>query len=111
MRLFTENNPTDWDLKLPYFVANQNAMNHSSTAFPPFNLMFAREFEIPGSTIKPSNATYTYNDFADEMKAKIKDTWKWAHDNIIKKRNIIKNIIMPKIEPGHWISNQVTAFF
>lgn len=86
LRIFTEQNPTDWDLKLPYFMANQNSVVHSSTNYSPFQLMFGREFDIPSSLTTKSNPIYTYNDFSDELRFKLASTWKWAKENIIKKK-------------------------
>lgn len=86
LRIFSEQNPFDWDLKLPYFVANQNSVTHSSTNFSPFTLMFGRDFDIPSTLLHKSNVGYTYEDFSDEFKAKLKQTWAWARDNIIKRK-------------------------
>lgn len=86
LRIFTEQNPTDWDLKLPYFMANQNSLIHSSTNYSPFYLMFGREFEIPSNLTSKSIPIYTYDDFSDELKMKLSSTWKWARDNIVKKK-------------------------
>lgn len=82
LRAFTADNPHDWDLKIPYFIAHQNSVVHSSTGFSPFELMFARHFDIPGILSKSQAPNYTFDDFADEMKAKLKDSWKWAKQNI-----------------------------
>lgn len=90
LRMFTEKNPTDWDMKLPYFMANQNSVVHSSTNHSPFQLMFGREFDIP-SSLKKTNPMYTYNDFADELKYKLSDMWQWARDNIIKRKEYNQN--------------------
>lgn len=47
--------------------------------------MFSREFDIP-SALKKASPMYTYNDFADELKSKLSNTWQWARDNIIKRK-------------------------
>lgn len=91
LRIFTEKNPTDWDTKLPYFMANQNSVVHSSTNYSPFQLMFGREFDIPSALIKKSNPMYTYDDFTDELKYKLSNTWQWARENIIKRKEYNQN--------------------
>lgn len=86
LRIFTEKNPTDWDIKLPYFMANQNSVVHSSTNYSPFQLMFGRQFTIPSTLMKKPSPIYTYDDFADELKLKISNTWQWARENIVKRK-------------------------
>lgn len=86
LRIFTENNPFDWELKIPYFVANQNSVVHSSTGFTPFELMFGRQFDIPNSLTKNTTPSYTYDDFADEFKSKLKVVWDQARENIMKRK-------------------------
>lgn len=87
LRNFSEKNPFDWDLKLPYFVANQNSLVHASPGFPPFELMFGRSFDIPSNLKNDTAAGYTFDDFADECRVKLRQTWSWARENIVKKKN------------------------
>lgn len=86
LRAFGEENPHDWDLRLPYFMFNHNSLVHASTGYSPFQLMFARNIEYPNILSSNSLKTYSYEDFYDELRIKMFNTWKWAHANIIKKK-------------------------
>lgn len=88
---------------------------HSSTNFTPFELMYGRDFEIPCAITKNNTINYTYDDFADELKAKVRETWKWARENVIKRKEYNKEYYDDKnkskemdIKPGDlvYVKNQ-----
>ena len=78
LRCFSQDEPQEWDLHLPYLVAAYNATVHDSTGFSPNFLMFGREMGQPADLLldPPSDTPLDVPSYA----LKLQETLRKAHD-------------------------------
>jgi len=59
-----------------------NTTPHSATGYTPFELVYGHLAEIPTALKKPPKPTYNYENYAEELKEKIRATNQIARENI-----------------------------
>lgn len=91
IRAHTETNKINWDLDLDFIVFAHNNSISTATGFAPFELVMAHSIQIPNSILKSTSPTYNYDDYAAELKQKLRLGYQTAKINIEKRRTENKN--------------------
>lgn len=86
LKAFVSENPNRWPDLLPYAIWAYNNTMHTGTNFSPFELVFGRQMSIPDTITRSNTPSYTYENFANELKENLKITWKLARENLIKRK-------------------------
>lgn len=87
LRIFVDENPSQWEVKLPYVISAYNNSVSTATNRTPFELVFGKSMALP-VTGKPAVA-YNYDDYAKEIKENLHYGWKLARETIEQRK--IKN--------------------
>uniref|UniRef100_A0A6V7LZN9 RNA-directed DNA polymerase n=1 Tax=Bracon brevicornis TaxID=1563983 RepID=A0A6V7LZN9_9HYME len=82
LRNFVDEGHTDWDTWLPYALFAHNTTPHTATRKTPFELLYGRQASIPTSLKQPPRLTYSYDDYAQELRERLRASWQIAGDNI-----------------------------
>lgn len=85
-RTFIGQNPNRWPDMLDFATWAYNNTVHSSTNFSPFELVYGRNMELPRS-ITRATPSYTYDNYADELKNNLAVSWQIATENLIRRKN------------------------
>lgn len=72
MRTFARESKYDWDLWLPYYTYAYNSTVHTSTNYTPFELVFGKNNTLPDQDIIKPKPWYDVEDFASQLKYKLK---------------------------------------
>lgn len=72
LRGFIQEDQTDWDTWLPYAMFAYNTTPHTATKMTPFELVFGRQAELPTAVKQPPRLTYCYDDFAQELRERLR---------------------------------------
>ena len=88
LRSFAKEDKYDWDIWLPYFSFAYNSTVHLSTKYAPFELIMGTNNALPDETLREfSEQFYTYDDFANEMRYRLKIQNKYNSNNNVKNIN------------------------
>ncbi len=92
LRCFSEIDKNSWDKMIPYATFVYNTTPHSATNYTPYELMFARTANIPSSVKNEPEPIYSYDDYFNELKGRLRLAHSIARENIIKKKiNTVQN--------------------
>lgn len=83
LRHYCAKNRKNWDVMLPYFVFSHNTINHTSTKYSPFELMYGRAANMPGVLTKRIDPIYNYDDYVTSLKYLIQQSAVDARENMI----------------------------
>lgn len=89
MRAYVEKNVSEWHRYIKYATFVYNNSVHSTTGYSPHELAHGFKIQIPNSIIK-SKSPYNYDDFADEVRGKIKEAHKLAEKRLQKRKETNK---------------------
>lgn len=70
----------DWDNSLDFAIFSYNTTVHTSTKFPPFELVFGNKARIPSHLAHDPIFKYTYDDYLDELTLKCQKSHQLAKD-------------------------------
>ena len=82
LRHFINKDQTDWDEWIPYANYTYNTTPHTATGYTPFELIYGHPPELPTALAKPPKRTYSYDDYALELRERLRATNSIAKDNI-----------------------------
>jgi len=82
LRHYINSDQTDWDEWLPYAMFTYNTTPHSATGFTPFELTYGHQAILPTALTKQPKPTYSYDDYAQELREKIRATNQLAKDHL-----------------------------
>lgn len=122
LRTFSDDDKFNWDLWLPYFSFCYNSNVHFATSYAPFELLFGENLNIPDGTLQTPTPVYDVDDFANELKSRLKialddarkcqikekEKRKLTYDNKYKTRDIeyvIGDFVVVKNETGNKLDN------
>ena len=98
LRHYISVNQTNWDVWLPTAIFSYNTTVHSSTKFTPYELVYGRKPEIPSALTAPVEFRYTYDDYVEELKLKLREAHECARKNLIESKEINKYYFDKKTE-------------
>ena len=90
LRHYINEEQTDWDEWLPYAMFAYNTTPHTATGFTPFELVYGHRAILPTALTKPPKPTYSYEDYAQELKERLRATSQIARENAIQAKNQAK---------------------
>ncbi|KMQ93548.1 enzymatic polyprotein endonuclease reverse [Lasius niger] len=73
---------TDWDEWIPFAMFTYNTTPHTATEYTPFELVYRYQADLPTALTKPPKPTYDYDDYAQELKERLRATNQRAKENI-----------------------------
>jgi len=82
LRHYINNDQTDWDEWLPYAMFTYNTTPHSATGFTPFELTYGHQAILPSALARPPKPTYSYDDYAQELRERLRATNQLAKDHL-----------------------------
>jgi hypothetical protein len=105
LRCFCNPRGDDWEKWLPFACFVYNTTPHTMTKFTPYELLFGRKANIPGSLQQRSRPSYNYDDIIHDVKKKLQDCHEVARRNLIqtKQKRIEKQrdkVNMPLLQEG-----------
>ncbi|KAM0735227.1 Retrovirus-related Pol polyprotein from transposon 412 [Formica fusca] len=62
-----------------------NTTPHTATGYTPFELVYGHQADLPTSLTRPPKPTYNYDDYAQELKEKLRATNQLAKEHIKEK--------------------------
>ncbi|KMQ90281.1 enzymatic polyprotein endonuclease reverse, partial [Lasius niger] len=82
LRHYINADQTDWDEWTPYAMFTYNTTPHTSTGYTPFELVYGNQASLPTALTKPPRATYSYDDYAQELRERIRATNQIVRDRV-----------------------------
>lgn len=83
LKNFGNEDQEDWDAWLPYAMFTYNTTPHSATGHTPFELVFGRSAEIPTAMKREPRAGFVYDDYAHELRERLRFAWTSARNTLI----------------------------
>ncbi|KAM0735103.1 Retrovirus-related Pol polyprotein from transposon 17.6 [Formica fusca] len=82
LRHYINEDQTDWDEWIPFAMFTYNTTPHTATGYTPFELVYGHQADLPTSLTRPPKPTYNYNDYAQELKERLRATNQLAKEHI-----------------------------
>ncbi|KAM0729433.1 Retrovirus-related Pol polyprotein from transposon 297 [Formica fusca] len=82
LRHYINADQTDWDECIPYAMFTYNTTPHTATGFTPFELIYWHRATLPMALSQPPKPTYTYDDYAQELKEKLRASQQVAKEHL-----------------------------
>jgi len=86
LRHYINKDQTDWDEWVPYAMFAYNTTPHTATGYTPFELTYEHQAKLPTALTKPPKPTYNYDDYAQELKERLRVTTQLAKEHIKKEK-------------------------
>jgi len=83
LRLYVNEDQTNWDEWVPFATYVYNTTVHSATGFAPFELLFGRPSVLPCVLKNPPEPQYVYDDYVSELRSRLQTFHHHAHKNLI----------------------------
>ena len=81
LRHYINEDQTDWDEWLPYAMFTYNTTPYATTGLTPFELVYGHRANLPTALSKPPKLTYSYEDYAQELRERIRATNQVAREH------------------------------
>lgn len=91
LKAYVQNEDADWAKYLDFAIFTYNNTYNSTTGFAPNELVFGNAFEIPCEITARKIPIYNYDNYAHELRHKLKAMHDLARENIIKRKVENKN--------------------
>ena len=86
LKHFINDHQNDWDEWLDFATFSYNTNTHTSTKFTPYEVLFGRRAYLPSSFSSKPNFIYSYDDYIEELKYKLKTVFKSARENLLQNK-------------------------
>lgn len=87
LRSFVDENPSQWETKLPYVISAYNNTVSTATSVSPYELVFGKNMALPFPVTGKTISSYNYDDYAKNVKENLKYGWKLAREKIEQRKN------------------------
>jgi len=84
LRHYINEDQTDWDEWIPYAMFTYNTTPHTATTYTPFELLYGHQATLPTALSLPPKLTYSYDDYVEELKQKLRATQQLAKTHLNK---------------------------
>ncbi|KAM0730356.1 Retrovirus-related Pol polyprotein from transposon 412 [Formica fusca] len=82
VRHYINDDQTDWDEWIPFAMFTYNTTPHTATGYTPFELVYGHQADLPTALTRPPKPTYNYNDYAQELKERLRATNQLAKEHV-----------------------------
>jgi len=82
LRHYIDEDQTNWDEWIPFAMFTYNTTPHTATGYTPFELIYGRQADLPTALTKPPKPTYNYDDYAQELKERLRATNQLAREHV-----------------------------
>jgi len=82
LRHYVDEDQTDWDEWIPFAMFTYNTTPHTATGYTPFELVYGHQADLPTALTKPPQPTYNYDDYAQELKERLRATNRLAREHV-----------------------------
>lgn len=87
LKAFVQSEKENWSKYLDYALLVYNNTYNSTTGFAPFELIYGRANELPCEITGQRVPIYNYENYVNELRAKLRSTHQLAVENILKRKN------------------------
>ena len=94
-------NKHNWDVWLRFTISSYNTSFHEATGFSPHKPLFVKDAVIP-SEFSNNKVTPTFNNFLDDMLARLKETQSTVRKRLIEAKEISKKYYDLKCSPKNF---------
>jgi hypothetical protein len=82
LRCFSNKLQNDWDQWVPFACFTYNTSPHTVTKFTPYELLFGRKANIPGTLQQKPQPLYNYESLVHDIKQKFQVAWQQAKERL-----------------------------
>ena len=114
LRSFTDIDRKNWDEMCHYAIFVYNTTPHCATNYTPHELVYGRPALIPSAIQKEPEPIYNFDDYATELKARLRLAHTIAREKLIKKKEATKqqydqNLNPIDLQPNDlvWMKNEM----
>lgn len=86
LRHYINADQTDWDEWISYAIFTFNTTPHTTTGYTPFKLVYGHVTILPLALANPSKSFYTYDDYAQELKQRLRTSNQIAKEHLKKEK-------------------------
>lgn len=102
LRNFVDGHPQNWDLFLRCAAHAYNNTPHSSTGFPPMELLFGFVSEIPTNLKRKPDPMYNFDQYKSELRYKLQKSFELARKNLLTQKEKSKIQYDKKASPQYF---------
>jgi len=110
LRHYINKDQTDWDEWVPYAMFAYNTTPHTATGYTPFELMYGHQAELPTVLTKPPKPIYNYDDYAQELKERLRATTQLAKKRVKEEKAKAKQQCDKREEIKYKIGDKVLVY-
>lgn len=107
MRAYTQEEPENWDFFLNYATHSYNNTPHSTTGYPPQELLYGFVSPIPLKLTKNPTPTYNYDSYISEFRYRMQHAYKLARERLLDRKEKNKTYFDQKTNPGNFQVNDL----
>ncbi|KAL0130248.1 hypothetical protein PUN28_002086 [Cardiocondyla obscurior] len=97
LRHYINGDQTDWDEWVPYAMFAYNTTPHTATGYTPFELVYGHQATLPTALATAPRNTYTYDDYAQELRERLRASNTIAKEHLKKEKEKSKTNFDKKI--------------
>lgn len=90
MKAFVQKEQDQWCEYIDFAVFAYNSSHNISTGYSPFELVYGRPVKLPTEITRRTIPTYNYENYAHELRRKLKFYYDLAKENLIKAKEVNK---------------------
>lgn len=111
LRCFCKDKQEAWDEWVAFAIFNYNTTPHTKLKYTPYELLFGKKANLPGTLQKPVKVTYCYDDYVINIKQKFRKTWEEARENLkdSKRKTVEVSQQKNKVNPVYRVGDYVTV--
>ena len=102
LRHYINADQTDWDEWIPYAMFTLNTTPHTATGYTPFELIYGYKVNLPTTLLKEPEPSYTYDNYAQELKERLRAANQVAKENLKEEKQKAKQYSDRKSKKIHF---------
>jgi len=92
---------------VPYAVFTYNTTPHTATGYTPFELVYEHQATLLSALFNPPKLSYTYDDYAQELREKLRTTNRIARENLKEEKQKVKEYHDKKVREKEFKGDKV----